>query len=276
MKAYIIGEVGSCHERYLNEAKAMIVQLLNPEDFLVQWFDRPLQHANAVKFQYFHSGKDVAARRRAPEYAPLYERYRLPEDWLPILRDETKFYGGDFLCTVYLPEDIAVVAPYVDKFKIASCDALDRKFIEAHLPYNKEILVSTGLLTHDELLSVVRMRAELGRDRIKLLHCVSAYPCPIDEIHLEVIHRYDLDGFSDHTAYPGMGALAYMLGARIFEAHIRGPKTQKNNPDYKHALDPEAWSAYVSNIRMAERVLGDTLIPKQTQPAEAPLRKFLA
>src|SRR5947208_264337 len=108
--AYIIGEAGSCHDRFFNEARGMI------------WICADAgADSDAIKFQYFHSGKAVAAKRKAPEYAELYERYRLPAEWLPDLQKEAKAEGLDFLCTVYLTEDIEVVAPYVDMFKIASC-----------------------------------------------------------------------------------------------------------------------------------------------------------
>ena len=256
--AYIIGEVGSCHEGSLEIAKAMIRSA----------------GSNAVKFQYFHSGKDVAARRKAPEYEAMYEKYRMPLEWLPLLAHEAMLADMDFLCTVYMPDDIAVVAPWVSAFKIASPDSLDKKFIKAHLVYNKPIIISTGLLTHEELLKVVALRAEIGFDMIKLLHCVSAYPCPVAEINLDNIPRYGLDGFSDHTAQPCMGALAYMQGARIFEAHIRHYETSKDNPDYPHALVQAQWSAYMNMIRMAEQAKGRR--DKRTQLSEAPLRRFLA
>lgn len=262
--AYVIGEVGSCHDRFFDEAKILIRRC----------GDQEYSDGDAVKFQYFHSGQAVAAHRKAPQFAEMYERYRLPADWLPELHKEAKGYGLDFICTTYLPEDIEVVAPYVDKFKIASFEAMNHKFIEAHLKYNKPILVSTGLLTASELLRVIALRAEIGSDKIKILHCVSTYPCPIEDINLSVITRYGLDGFSDHTANPIMGALAYMAGARIFEAHIRNNRTSKENPDYAHALAPEEWVDYVANIRIAAIALGYNL--KTTQASEAHYRQYMS
>lgn len=261
---YMIGEIGSCHERFLKEAKSMIWDVDDSE----------YNCANAVKFQYFSDSQKVSAKRHAPEYADMYERYRLPADWLPELAAEAALHGTDFMCTVYLKEDIAIVAPFVKTFKIASCDALDRDFLNAHLEYQKPIYMSVGLLTEPELDTVLRWREELGREHLKLLYCVSAYPCPLDEVNLSAITRYDLDGFSDHTANPVMGALAYAAGARIIEAHVRAHLTPRSNPDFGHALDPKQWCTYVKNVRAAELAIGNGL--KQTQPSEQPLRKFLA
>jgi N,N'-diacetyllegionaminate synthase len=261
--AYIVAEVGSSHERSLEIAKAMI---------------HGAKGADAVKFQYFSSGEKVAARRKAPEYAAMYEQYRLPDEWLPILRDETKACGMDFICTVYMEADIATVAPYVDRFKVASPDALDTAFIDAHLYYAKPIMISVGLLTNNELLCVLAYRAKrwanYDYNTVKLLHCVSAYPCPVEQVNLNVIESYNLDGYSDHTGHAAMGGLAYMAGARIIEVHVRRDDTPKNNPDYPHSLDPASLKNYVAGIRLAEQVRGDR--KKATQEAEAPLRRFLA
>ena len=263
--AYVIGEIGSCHDGFFSEALGMIHCVGDSE----------YADGDAVKFQYFHSGQAVAAHRKAPQFAEMYEKYRLPADWLQALQKEAKAWGIDFICTTYLTEDIDTVAPYVDAFKIASFEAMNRKFIEAHLKYQKQIFISTGLLTHDELLRLIAIRAEVGYDKIKILHCVSTYPCPIDEIHLSVITRYGLDGFSDHTANPVMGALAYMAGARIFEAHVRSRNTSKENPDYAHALElGTSWVDYVANIRIAATALGTNL--KQTQPSEAHYRQYMS
>ena len=257
--AYIIGEAGSCHENSLPIAKALIDMVKEAG-------------ANAVKFQYFHSGKDVAARRKAPQFAEMYERYRMPMDWLPILHDYATKRGVAFICTTYMDEDIEVVAPYVNAFKIASLESMNTAFIEKHLTYGKPIYISTGVLTHDELLRLVALRSQ--HRQIRLLHCVSAYPCPASQVHLSVIRRYGLDGFSDHTGHPCMGALAYMEGARIFEAHIRHELTTDKNPDYPHALSRLHWLEYTMNIHTAELALGTNT--KETQPDEAMYRQYMS
>ena len=258
-KAYIIGEAGSCHEGKLEVAKGLIDMVKEAG-------------ADAVKFQYYHSGEAVAARRKAPQFAEMYERYRLPEKWLPDLKDYAKAKVLDFMCTCYLESDIPRVAPHVDRFKIASLESMNTAFIEKHLQYGKPIYISTGVLTHDELLRLVALRSQ--HRQIRLLHCVSAYPCPPEQVHLSVIRRYGLDGFSDHTGHPCMGALAYMEGARIFEAHIRHERTSEKNPDYPHALGRLHWLEYTRNIRTAELALGTNT--KETQPDEAVYRQYMS
>src|SRR4029077_18905948 len=119
--------------------------------------------------------------------------------------------GLDFMCTCYLGQDIATIAPYVNKFKIASPDALNTPFISAHLEYDKEIIMSVGMLTKEELCTIT--------GSIKLLHCVSAYPCPLNQLNLGAIRESKLDGFSDHSGDVRVGAWAFCAGANILEVH---------------------------------------------------------
>ena len=230
--------------------------------------------ANAVKFQYWSDSDKLAGKRRMPEFADRYERSRLPANFLPLLAKEAASIGMDFICTTYMMEDIAAVAPYVRAFKIASFEVLDVPFIEAHLPYDKPIYLSTGLTTAAELGRLLWLRKNLGRERLKLLLCTSAYPCPYGQVNLQAIRHYDLDGLSDHTGHPMTGALAVCAGARTIEMHIRSEFTRDDNPDYPHALAPDDFDAYLTNIDLAEELLGDG--EKVTMPAEAANRQYMA
>src|SRR3990167_2897079 len=116
-QAYIIGEAGSCHDGKPEQAHALIQTAKNAG-------------VDAVKFQFYHSGVAVAKRRKAPQFAEMYERYRMPKTWLPILLEWAHDAGLHFICTTYMDEDIRVVAPYVDAFKIASLESLNTAFIK--------------------------------------------------------------------------------------------------------------------------------------------------
>ena len=130
---YLIAEVGSCWKDRL--PNALTLQTLSPLDTAKAYvqYARGLEcdavwGMNAVKFQYFSSAQAVAAKRRAPHLAEMYDAYRMPAEFLAPLAEEAKRWGVDFLCSTYLLDDIPTVAPYVTAFKIASFDALDNEF----------------------------------------------------------------------------------------------------------------------------------------------------
>lgn len=241
MNTYVIAEAGSCHDGLIGKAVGLIDVARDAG-------------ADACKFQYWSSADRLAERRRAPEYRDLYAKYQVPRHWLSQLSEACRLRGLDFLCTTYLPEDIETVHPYVTMFKVASFEAGDTAFVDAHRRFGKPIIVSCG------------MGAQPPIDTVRL-HCVSAYPAPIEEANLARIRAAGLDGFSDHTCHVLTGALAVAAGARFIEVHIRDWATDRGNPDFGTALDPAEFRYYVDHIREAERMLGDG--ERRVAPSEA-------
>ncbi len=100
------------------------------------------------------------------------------------------------------------------------------------------------------------------------LHCVSAYPAPIEDLNLKILsHSCAMfAGYSDHSRDIDMGGFAVCAGAKIIEAHLRLYDCASENPDYPAAFDPGEFAHYVAKIRKAERALGSGV--KAVQPSE--------
>jgi sialic acid synthase SpsE len=211
--------------------------------------------ADAVKFQWCSSAKELASRRGEPQYEKDYEYVVYDPEWLPLLKGHADKVGIEFMCTAFLPQDVAVIAPLVKRFKVAAKESMDRELCSAirklrRRPLEKkQIILSTN--TGDDVYAW---------RRVSRLHCVSKYPCPIEEIALAKVR--DLGGLSDHTGHVLTGAVAVGAGARVIEAHIKHYYTPKENPDYPHSHF--AWlsqshitspfQTYVQNIRTAEKM----------------------
>ena len=262
MSVYVIAEAGTSHDLQIEKARRLIAAAA-------------LAGASAVKFQWWSDSKHLAARRNAPELAEMYEGCRIPEDWLPTLEAVATAAGLEFMTTAYLPEDIVVVAPFVSRFKIASFESQDRAFVLAHKPFGKPTVISTGLCDLPALWKLRSIQAEASRSGwdVRLLQCVSAYPCAISDLNLATISQYDLDGFSDHTESLLTGAFAVTAGARIVEKHLRLGDTDPANPDFGHSLPPGDFADYVENVRLAEAAMGDGR--KTVAEAEAPWARYV-
>lgn len=253
MSVEVIAEIGSCHDGSLDKA----LQLITTAKFC---------GADIVKAQYWSSAKRMAKRRRAPEYEAIYAKYQVPEAWLPVLAREANRVGLRFACSSYLPEDVETVAASARTLKIASFEANDTALLRAHLPVvdTHRIIVSLGLGA-----SMYEVARSLGGS-LEFLHCVSAYPAPLDALQLERIAMHD--GYSDHSGDIRVGGWAVAAGARIIEAHLRLDETDNENPDAgPHALTPVAFDAYVREIRDAERAMSGT----GTSEAESAMRKYV-
>ena len=258
MSTFIIAEAGSTHDNSIIRA----YDLINAAQ---------AAGADACKFQFWSDPVALAVRRNAQDYLNVYQTYQVPVEWLDKLWVECEGWDIEFMCTVYLPEDIPVIAPYVKRFKVASFEAGDRAFINAHRPFKKPLIISTGMQTGEPIPG---MKPWTYGDTF--LHCVSAYPTPINQANLRALHGMNGDselfGYSDHTHDTLTGALAVAAGARILEVHFRLNDTDPANPDYATALSPGQLKDYISLVRKAELMMGDGV--KRPQPAEAEMMKY--
>lgn len=251
-KTFVIAEAGSCHDGEIARAFKLI-------------YAAKAAGADACKFQYWSSSLDLAERRNAWDYYPIYAFYRVPHVWLSWLHFGCLANGIEFMCTVYLPKDIEDIAPLVNRFKIASFEAGDHDFVRAHEKYHKKTYVSTGMQDKDS--SIVYFPG------VEYLHCVSAYPTPLDQANLGVLRETDwYSGYSDHTRNVLTGALAVAAGARVIEVHFRLDDTDPENPDYGTALSPGQLKDYVALIRQAEVMMGSGV--KEPQPAEQAMMAY--
>ena len=98
------------------------------------------------------------------------------------------------------------------------------------------------------------------KKNITLLHCVSSYPCELNQsyvsriLELKKIFRLPV-GFSDHTTSYEPAIMAFATGARIFEKHIT-LSNKMSGPDHKASLNPQDFKKYVDKLRTAEKIFG--------------------
>lgn len=233
--------------------------------------------ADVGKLQWTSDPWKMARRRNAGEDAArMYNHYlRYP---LSLLEDAKKVIedaGLEFMVTVYIPDDIAAIAPMVRRFKIAAAESQDALFIMDHL---KGPSLKGGVWNGHEVIISLNPGKEVpmhldAPQCVKTLHCISLYPAPIETLKLGV-HMPYVDGFSDHTTSLVTGAAAVAMGGTIIEKHVRLYDTSEKNPDYGHSLIVDDRAAcnlcegeqtcgneagyfghYVDNIREAEKAI---------------------
>jgi N,N'-diacetyllegionaminate synthase len=123
-----------------------------------------------------------------------------------------------------------------DAVKVASYDCSSLPFLKSLRSKFKYLYVSTGATYDHE----IKAAADVLKDNFSLLHCVTIYPTPLNEIHLkrmEWLRQFTPSvGFSDHTlvARDGIKAslAAIYYGANVIERHFtnRPPEMTKDGP----------------------------------------------
>ncbi|CAG2111879.1 unnamed protein product, partial [Medioppia subpectinata] len=155
--------------------------------------------------------------------------------------------------------------------KIGSGDVDNYPMLEIAAKYDKPLFVSTGMHDLDVVKTVYNLITPINR-RLCLLHCVSAYPTPLEDINLRVISDYQelfpsaVIGYSGHELGTEISLGAVALGAKVLERHLTLDKTMKGT-DHSASLEPPEFGQLVAQMRALERALSGHK-PKCRQESE--------
>lgn len=143
--------------------------------------------------------------------------------------------------------------------KVASAMLTHLEFVEYVASEKKPTLVSTGMCTLEQLDKVVDIFQKKACP-ITLLHTVSVYPCPENQLNLGCIHmlreRYQLPvGYSGHEVSPIPSIVAATMGAEVIERHITLDRAMYGS-DQAASLENRGLEILVAGIRTAELVCG--------------------
>lgn len=260
--AYVIAEAGVNHNGDVGAARRMIEVAAEAG-------------ADAVKFQVFRAAEltcgdaPTAAYQRGSgggSQRTLLERLELAASDLAALREHCERYGVEFLATPFAVSDARQLGDLgVRAVKLASTDLNHPPLVRAAVDLNVPVIASVGAATADEIAAAVARFGELdARQRLILLHCVSAYPTPLDAANLGAIgslrERFGVPvGYSDHTQSTLTGGWAVAAGACVLEKHFTLSR-RLPGPDQAMSLEPEALRLYIATIRDAEAALGSGTI----------------
>jgi N,N'-diacetyllegionaminate synthase len=140
--------------------------------------------------------------------------------------------------------------------KIASTDLTNHQLIYEACAAFEDVIISTGMATIAEIeTSLTAIRARNLTARIRLMHCVSAYPCPLEHANTQRIRLladiFGIEvGYSDHTEGNEAAVMALAHGAAFFEKHFTSDRTQAGF-DHAHALEADGLTRYIQTLRAA-------------------------
>lgn len=143
----------------------------------------------------------------------------------------------------------------VQVWKIGSGDILDFVMLDFVRSAGKPIIFSTGMSTLEEADKALAFVKEKN-DRVCILHCVSKYPCPPEELRLGTISFYKQHfnvpiGFSDHSIGIEPDVVAVAAGATVIEKHFSIAR-DLYGADHKVSMTPEELIALTKAIRELE------------------------
>jgi N-acetylneuraminate synthase/N,N'-diacetyllegionaminate synthase len=190
----------------------------------------------------------------------MLERLVLPDAAWPELAAHAAERGLLFLSTAFDTTSLdLLVSLGVPALKVPSGELDNLALIAEVAARGLPVIVSTGLGTMDEVAAAVE--AAGAAPGLALLHCVTAYPAPVEASNLRAMaamaERFGRPvGWSDHTEGAVSAITAVALGASILEKHFTTDKSRPG-PDHAASAEPDELTAYVAAVRAAGSSLGD-------------------
>jgi sialic acid synthase SpsE len=160
----------------------------------------------------------------------------------------------------------------VPLYKVPSGEITNLPFLQHLARKSKPLILSTGMSTLGEVEEAVQVLQAAGAIQLTLLHCVTEYPAPYDEVNLRAMQTlksaFGLPvGYSDHTSGIEIAIAAVALGAEVIEKHFTLDRSLPG-PDHSASLEPVELRQMVAAIRHVEAALGTGI--KAPAPCELP------
>ena len=207
----------------------------------------------------------------------LYEQAYTPWEWHKAIFDEAKRVGIDCFSTPFDKTAVDFLEELGNPiYKIASFEITDIPLIEYAASKHKPIVISTGIATPDDIQLALDACKRIGNEDVTLLHCVSAYPAPMELVNLrtmmDMATRYGVRvGLSDHTMGADVAIAAVALGATMVEKHFILDRAI-GGLDAAFSMQQDEFASMVQSIRNVEKALG--MVAYKTDPAAIKGREF--
>jgi len=254
----IIAEIGVNHDGSLAKARQLVRVA---RDCGADW----------AKFQTFKAANLVADSAPIAEYQrthhtgdqrSLLARLELGESDFRQLAAYCSEVGIGFLSTPFDPESLEFLLSLgLSTIKVASGEITNLPLLSRLGSAGVRVILSTGMSTLGEVERAVRTLQDAGCRDLVLLHCVTQYPTPVEQVNLRALatlrQAFGLPvGYSDHTPGNEVAVAAAALGAVIIEKHLTlDPRAP--GPDHAASSPPDQFAALVRAIRNVEAALGD-------------------
>jgi N-acetylneuraminate synthase len=136
-----------------------------------------------------------------------------------------------------------------------------------HIPLLEEVaseklhtFISTGMATYADIDKAVEIFKKHNCP-FTLMHTVSVYPCPEEELNLNMIHslknKYQCPvGYSGHETSPVPSIAAAAMGITALERHVTLDRTMYGS-DQSASLEKRGLEILVSGVRSVEKSLGN-------------------
>lgn len=191
----------------------------------------------------------------------LYDWAQTPFEWQKELFEYANSIGITMISTPFDESAVDLLESLSCPFyKVASFELTDLPLIKYIAQTKKPIILSTGMANEKEIKEAIDTIIQYGSGDFILLHCVSGYPTPVEEINLDTItllkKKFNCEiGLSDHTLGNTSAILSIALGAKVIEKHFTFDRSE-GGPDAEFSMEPHELKDLSENISLAHKAIG--------------------
>ncbi|CAI8952738.1 N-acetylneuraminate synthase [Methylocaldum szegediense] len=298
-RVYVIAEVGVNHNGSMDLARQLVTAAKE-------------SGADAVKFQSFHPEALVsrfadkadyqkATTGAAESQIDMLRKLALSHAQQQALYDFCREQNIAFLSSPFDADSARFLIERLrlPRLKLGSGEITNAPLLLQIARTGSELILSTGMSTLadvEDALAVLAygysvsdqppgrnafaaafrdpVRRGVLLEKVCLLHCVTEYPCPYEDVNLRAMDTlaaaFGLPvGYSDHTPGIAVPIAAAARGAQIIEKHLTLDRNLPG-PDHSASLEPAEFAAMVTGIRIVEQALGDGVkIPARCEVGNA-------
>lgn len=216
-----------------------------------------------VKFQAWNTESFISQNH--PMYMSYFKEYELPVKWYHQLKLEVEKRDMKLMMT---PFDIYTVGKLeqagINIFKIASNDLTYHPLILRVCKSAKELFISTGNSTLDEVKETYKLVHDNYDNIFTLLHCNVKYPCTIEDGDFyriyEIMHNCPGTylGYSSHAEISDAIVLtntATAMGVSVIEFHYKGGHYNVKSPDSQHSLTDQQVKYVIETNNLVHKIV---------------------
>lgn len=192
----------------------------------------------------------------------LYKKAYTPWEWHKPIFDKCKELGIIAFSTPFDATSVDYLEGLnVPCYKIASFENIDIPLLKKVAQTGKPVIMSTGMVTLEELTESVETLKNNGCKEIILLKCTSSYPASPENTNILTIpdmkqrFPYCEIGLSDHTMGIGVSVASVALGATVIEKHFTLSRAD-GGVDAAFSMEPEEMKQLVIETERAWQALG--------------------
>jgi len=269
----IVGEVAQAHDGSLGAAHAYIDAVARSA-------------ADAVKFQtHIAAAESMPCEpwriRFSPQDESRYDYWKrmefTEEQWLG-LKHHAEEKNLEFISSPFSIEAARMLKRIgVATWKVASGEANNPQLLEFVIATRLPVILSTGMSKIEEVDAIVA-RLQAAEVPIAVMQCTSMYPCPPENIGLNMLPYYKRRykcavGLSDHSGsiFPSLAAVS--IGAEVLEVHVTLSR-ECFGPDVVASVTTSELTTMVEGVRFIEKMRSHEVVKDEMAEKLKPIREL--